>query len=147
VTLFEDICEVHGGVLKAPPLNRYGGATTISDAQDYAHSADKTNPNHEHVYNDAKCLAIESVRIMQLASKNTEKERQEAENRKAPTARTLYDVVNHDEQESCKTCADFKRCKRHESITWCINWNETIQKDEPDYVFEVGISLGTVRKQ
>lgn len=150
MTLLDDISQVHDGVLKAPPLNRYGGATTISDAQDYAHSANKTNPNHEHVYNDAKCLAIDAVRIMQLASKNIEKEqreiKQEVEDRKSSNARTLYDVINHDEREKCTTCADSNICKRHESVTWCINWNEQAQKHEPDYVFEVGLVLGTVRK-
>lgn len=146
MTLLDDIYGVHDGVLKAPPLT-YSGVSVGINALRLVNEIRNTAEDNEVIYSHAKILAIEAVRIMQLASKNIEKERQEAENRKAKTARTLYDIINHDERESCTTCADSKRCKRHESITWCINWNELIQKDEPDYVFEVGILLGTVRKQ
>ena len=147
MTLLGDISQVHDGVLKAPPLRAYGGAFTRSKSLYLAEYLRDDNKDHESAYKLAKDLAVESVRCMQLASKNIDKERQEVENRKAPTARTLYDIVNHDERESCTTCADSKRCNPYKNVTWCINWNEREQKYEPDYVFEVGLVLGTVRQK
>lgn len=103
MTLLDDICEVHDGVLKAPPLVPYWDKSIIMmHATRLVNEIENTSEDDEVVYSHAKILAIEAVRIMQLASKNIEKEQCEIK------------------QEA---------------------------KKEPDYVFEVGLVLGTVRKK
>ena len=104
MTLFDDICEVHDGVLKAPPLRAYGHANTVCNSTELAKSKTAAVDEHDHtdVYKKAKILAVEAVRIMQLASKNIEKEQRKIK------------------QEA---------------------------KKESDYVFEVGLVLGTVRQK
>ena len=102
MTLFNYICEVHDGVVKAHPLHVYDhGIGIIGEySKHILKQTPKINPDHECVYKKACEIAIEAVRIMQLASKNIEKERHEIK------------------QEA---------------------------KAELDYVFEVGLVLGTVR--
>ena len=81
MTLLDDICGVHDGVLKAPPLRAYeSGTGRIRENSEHIFKNARTvETDHEDIYKKALTVAIEAVRIMQLSSKNIEKERNETD--------------------------------------------------------------------
>ena len=78
MTLFEDIGQVYDGVSKAPPLEIYNNSKGLNGAHSLLYAELwRTSPRSDKVYKHANALALEAVRIMQLASANIEKEQSE----------------------------------------------------------------------
>lgn len=147
MTLLNDISQVHDGVLKAPPLHVYESGTgrIRENGEHIFKNARTVKTDHEDVYKKALIIAIEAVRIMQLASKNIEKEQKQNQANNHPIAafriendKPVFAYVSR-EMSGLDDAEDVRKAK--------AELNRLEQKDEPDYVFEIGILLGAVRKQ
>ena len=174
MTLLDDICQVHDGVLKAPPLRKYGHAYTVRNSRELAKSKSASADEHDHaeIYINAKALAIDAIRIMKLASENIEKESSEkckldwveyfnrrVETKTHPIAvlriehdKPVFAYVSRDSKDKydeCASCHKFNTCKIFPKLKYCMEHDSTRktpnQKDDKDYVFEIGLLLGTVR--
>lgn len=149
MTLFADIAQVHDGAAKAPPLKDYLDSKTKTLFDEYWKTRHQPQYNHEAIYNSARNCIVELLRVMGLASAEMEKAAAIDENdlsgltdaedvKKAKefineSGRTLHEIVNHDENEKCTTCAEDRKCLRTVTQTWCTNWKQK----EPDYLDDV----------